>query len=238
MKPIRVASEREFERLLDHMVEEAHRASDHWHLLKGLVAVSKKYEVEMYESRAFWGFTLNAHHDATLFRLARLYDQHDCSLSLKRFLLTVRASVEYFSDGARRTRLKANPFVEGLLSRKLSLSTLGGDIRRVSQEGDQLVYRLCNLRNKSLSHVDPNPVRLATVSTLPRLKQEEVQILLNRACKILNRYSLTYRASTFSATVVGADDYNHLLDLVRRGRDSVIAAQEEEVRRYTSDGEA
>jgi hypothetical protein len=238
MKPIRVASEKEFERLLDHMAEEAHRASDHWHLLKGLVAVRKKYEVEMYESRAFWGFTLNAHHDATLFRLARLYDQHDCSLSLKRFLLTVKASVEYFSDGARRARLKENPFVEGLLSRKLNLSTLGGDIRRVSQERDQLVHRLCKLRNEALSHVEPNPVRLATVSTQPRLQQKEIQTLLNRACKILNSYSLTYRASMLSAKVVGEDDYKHLLDLVRRGRDSVIAAQEEEVRRYMSNGKS
>jgi hypothetical protein len=36
MKAIRVASEKEFERLLDHMAQEAHRASDHWHLFKGL----------------------------------------------------------------------------------------------------------------------------------------------------------------------------------------------------------
>ncbi len=234
MKAIRVTSEKEFERLLDHLSNEAHRASDHWHLLKGLEAASKRYRFEMRESLAFWNFTLNAHHDAVLFRLARLYDQDVGSLSLKRFLLTVRASVEYFSDGALRTRLKDNPFVEELLSRKLTLSTLGGDIRRVSEDRDPLVHRLYKLRNESLSHVNPNPVRLGAASTLARLNGKEIQSLLDRACKIVNRYSLTYRASLLSAKVIGADDYNHLLDLIRRGRNSVIAEQEDEIRRFTS----
>jgi hypothetical protein len=188
----------------------------------------------MYESGAFWNFTLDAHYDATLFRLARLYDQHNCSLSLKRFLLTVKASVEYFSEGARRKRLKDNPFVEGLLLRKLNLSTLGGDIRRVSQDRDPLVYRLYKLRNEFLSHVEPNPVRLGALSALPWLEGKQIQTLLNRARKILNRYSLTYRASSLSTRVVGADDYDHMLGLVRRGRNSVIAERDAETRRLTS----
>jgi hypothetical protein len=188
----------------------------------------------MNESDAFWNFTLNAHYDVVLFRLARLYDQHDCSLSLKRFLLTVKASVAYFSREACRTRLKDNPFVEGLLSRKLNLATLGGDIRRVSAERDPMVSRLCKLRNESLSHVEPNPVRLATAPTVPGLKIKEIETLLKRACKILNRYSHAYRASVFSAKVIGADDYKHLLDLVRRGRDSVLAEHKEEIRRFNS----
>jgi hypothetical protein len=196
-----------------------------------LEAASKKYSAEMHETPAFWNFTLNAHYDATLFRLARLYDQHDCSLGLKRFLLTVKASVEYFSDGARRKRLNHNPFVEGLLSRKLNPATLGGDIWRVSQDGDPLVGRLCNLRNQFLSHVEPNSVRLGKPLTT-RLEDKEIQILLKRACKILNRYSLTYRASLLSTKVVGADDYKHVLDLLRRGRGAIIAAHDDEIRRF------
>jgi len=232
MKAIRVASEKEFERLLNHMEREAYRASDHWRLLKGLDAATKKYRVEMYESIAFWNFTLDAHYDATLFRLARLYDQHDCSLGLRRFLLTIKASIGYFSEGARRKRLKDNPFVEGLIARKLNVSVLGRDIGRVSEDRDPLVYRLCKLRNAALSHVEPNLVRLGTASMLPRLDDREIQTLLNRACRILARYSLTYRASLVSARVVGADDYNHMLELIRRGRNSVIAEQEEEIRRF------
>jgi hypothetical protein len=221
MKPVRVNSEKEFERLLDHMTREADRASDHWHLLRGLEAASKKYRMEMYESRTFWNFTLFAHLDVVLFRLARLYDQHDRSLSLRRFLLTIKASKQDFSQESFRKRLQGNPFVESLW-RKVNPSTLGIDIRRVSEEHDPLVSRLCKLRNQVLSHVDPNPVRLGTTSTAPWLKGKEIGILINRARKILTRYSLTYRASLTSARVLGADDYQHLLDLVRRCRASAI----------------
>ena len=234
MKPIRVASEEEFERLLDHMASEAHRASDHWHLLKGLEAARKTYGVEMHQSVAFWSFTLLAHYDVTLFRLARLYDQHDCSLSLKRFLLTVKARVDYFSEKARRDKLKHNSFAEGLLSRKLNLPTLRTDIRRVSQDSDPLVNRLVEFRNGSLSHVEPNPVRLGTVSSLRRLTDREIRTLLNRARTILNRYSLIYRATMLSTQVVGSEDYKHVLDLVRRGRNSMLAEREAERRRFTS----
>jgi hypothetical protein len=135
-------------------------------------------------------------------------------------LLTVKASKEKFSQDAFRTRLKGNPFVEGLW-RKLNPATLGMDIRRVSEEHDPLVSRLCRLRNQFLSHVDPNPIRLGTTSTLSWLKLEEMGTLIKRARRILARYSLTYRASLTSSKVMGADDYNHLLDLVRRGRSSV-----------------
>jgi hypothetical protein len=220
MKPVRVASEKEFERLLDHMTREADRVSDHWHLLKGLEVANKRYAFEMNESQASWSFTLLAHRDTAVFRLARLYDQHDCSLSLKRFLLTIKAGKETFSQEAFRKRLKDNPYVEGLF-RSLNPATLRADIRRVSEEHDPLVARLCKLRNQSLAHVDPNPIRLGTTSSLPWLKLQEMGTLIKRARRILTRYSLTYRASLTSSKVMGADDYNHLLDLVRRGRSSV-----------------
>jgi hypothetical protein len=232
MNAVRVVSEEEFERLLDHMTHHAHRAADHWQLLKGMEGATNKYAVEMHESRAFWSFTLYAHYDDVLFRLARLYDQEKSSLSLKRFLLTIKSNVEYFSQKAIAHRLRDNPYVEGLSSRKLNLSTLGNDIRRVSAERDPIVSHLWNLRNRHVSHVDPNPVRLGTLPTLRGLKPQEIETLLKRACKILARYSLIYRASWVSSEVVGADDYIHLLDLVRRGRASVIAEHEEKIRRW------
>ncbi len=231
MAPIRVTSEKEFERLLDHMASEAHRAADHWHLYKGLENANRKYAPEMYESWTFWSFTLRAHYDDVLFRLARLYDQHDSGLSLKKFLLTVKDNLLYFSEDAVRRRLRENPYVEGLL-RKVNLGTLGGDIRRVSAGRDPLVSHLCKLRNESLSHVQPNPVRLGGL--VPWLPAKEVERLLVRACRILNRYSLTYRASLYSAQVSGANDFTRVLDSVRVRRDALIAEQEKVIRGATA----
>jgi len=235
MKAVRVLSEKEFERLLDHLAQETHQASDHWHQFKGLQAARKKYAREMHESLAFWNFTILANYDTVLFRLARLYDQHDCGLGLKRFLLTVKASAEFFSQDARRLRLRKNPFIEGLLARKLNPATLGGDLRRVSED-DALVFQLCKLRNQALSHVEPNPVRLGTTPTLPWLESPQIETLLRRARQIINRYSSIYRASSFSMKVLGADDYMTVLSLVRKGRNTVIAERKLEIQHITRQG--
>jgi hypothetical protein len=231
MKPIRVASEREFERLLDHLAHEAHRISDHWLLLQRLGKTRKTYGREMHDHSAFWHFTLRAHSDAVLFRLARIYDQHECALSLKRFLLTLKDNPGYFSDALTRSRLAGNPFAEQLVARKVKPAVLGADIRRVSDQ-DPLVAQLCQLRNRWLSHVEPNPIRLGGALALPHLSAEQIGTLLRRARRIVNRYSLIYRASALSTDVVGADDYKEILKLVRKGRDAVIAERNAEIRSW------
>jgi hypothetical protein len=181
------------------------------------------------QTPVFWAFTFYAHYDDVVFRLARLYDQEKSGLSLKRFLLTVKSSPEYFSAESLRRRL---PSYASL--RKLNPSTLGNDIRRVSQDRDQLVSRLWKLRNESVSHVNPNPVKLGELSAVPGLKPNEIETLLKRARTILTRYSLIYRASLVAPKVVGWDDYLQLLDLVRRGRMSLVAERANELRQWRS----
>jgi hypothetical protein len=187
------------------------------------------HRLEMGQTPVFWNFTLNAHLESVIFRLVRLYDQEKSGLKLKRFLLTVKTNLEYFSEQAIQERLPADL---SLLSRKMNPATLGNDIRRVSEDRDPLVCRLWKLRNGSISHMSPNPVRLGNRSTQLGLKPKEIETLLNRARAIVTRYSLIYRASWLSGKIVGADDYLHLLDLVSRGRMSLTAEHEQEMRRW------
>jgi hypothetical protein len=56
----------------------------------------------MSQTPVFWNFVLYAHYDDVVFRLARLYDREKSGLGLKRFLTTVRSSLEYFSEEAIR----------------------------------------------------------------------------------------------------------------------------------------
>ena len=186
----------------------------------------------MYESQAFWNVTLLAHYDTVLFRLARFYDQHPAALSLKRFLLTVKTCMLYFADEVRRQRLSHSPHVENLLPRLLNLA-LGGDIRR-SSESDPLVGRLCQLRNQALSHVEPNPVRLGTTAKLPWLTDRQIGMLLRRGRKIINRYSLIYRASLVSDTVIGANDFTMVLSHVRAAHQAIVAQGKKEVRQLAA----
>lgn len=170
---------------------------------------------------------MGAHFDAVIFRLARLYDQHSAGLGLKRFLLTVKDSLKYFSESAVTQRL---PRFAGSTVRKVNASTLANDIRRVCADRDQLVARVWKLRNESVSHTNANPVRLGVVPS--GLKPNEIATLLRRARNIVTRYSLIYRASCVFGKIVGADDYLNLLDLVRRGRMSLVAAREAEMRSF------
>jgi hypothetical protein len=81
-----------------------------------------------------------------------------------------------------------------------------------------VVSRLWDLRNRYVSHREANLIRLAKLSSLNGLTEEQIDLLVKRARTIADKYGLIYRAVVYSGRVVGWDDYKHLLDLVRLGR--------------------
>jgi hypothetical protein len=88
--------------------------------------------------------------------LERLYDTHDASLSLARFLETVRANRSLFSDDAFKERIKYNPHKESLAeNRPIDGVVLDAELNTVS-ESDPLVKELHSLRNKVIAHTDAN----------------------------------------------------------------------------------
>jgi hypothetical protein len=142
MKAIPVENESEFERLRDRIDLQASEAKDHWSLLKGLDAARSDYYREMDLSRTFWHLTLNAHMEAVVSRLCRLYDKDGGALSLGRFLLTVSEKRAFFSDAAFKKRLKDNPHAESLVqNRAINDVELSNEISSVSESGP-LVIRL------------------------------------------------------------------------------------------------
>jgi len=87
-------NEAEFERIRDRIDLEASHAADHLLLLQGLVAARDEYHLEMNESNTFWHLTFKAHLDAVVSHLCRLYDKTKGTLSLDKFLRTVKAHPE------------------------------------------------------------------------------------------------------------------------------------------------
>lgn len=225
-------TEEEFERLLDRVSYDAYRAADYWRLLQGLDASVEEYGREFAQNQTFWGFAINAMHEAVLSYLGRLYDKTQTAVSLQRFLLTAKSHPSYFSEQAFRARLRNNPHVDSLAAetRTLNLRELDDEIQSVS-ESDTLVKQLQHIRNKSVAHRDADMVRLATQSSLAGLNVTDAKTLLERAAGILFKYSMLYRASCLSDSVSGSDDYKDLLQLVKRSLDSITAAHEEEYHR-------
>jgi hypothetical protein len=231
MKAIQVHSEEEFERLLDRVSNDAYRAADYWRLLQGLDACVEEYGREFTQNATFWGFALNAMHEAVLSYLGRLYDKSGTAVSIQRLLLTAKSCPNYFSEQAFRNRLRDSPYVDSLAekARTLNLPELDDEIRSVSTS-DALVKRLQDIRDKFVAHRDANMVRLAALSLLAGLSAEDMETLLKRATNITFKYSSLYRASSLSSNVSGDDDYKDLLRLVKRSLDSIAATHEEEYR--------
>src|SRR6266849_284333 len=223
MRPIRVSSEVEFERLLDEVVLEANRAADYWNLVRGLDVEFDHYQKEFSQSLVFWSLIFRALYGTVLSYLGRLYDQTRGALSLGSFLLTIKNHLDYFSEKSFRRRLKDNPYVESLAAdmRSLDVSALDAEINRASSNSDRLVKKLQKVRNKVIAHRDPQLVRLATLSALSGLTNDEVETLIERATRTANKYSILYRASSFSEKVIGSEDYTRMPRLLKTGLDSV-----------------
>ena len=188
---IRVKNEAEFERLCDRIALEASDAADHFNLVTGLYASRQEYYLEMNESHTFWHLTFIAHREAVLSRLCRIYDKYQGALSLGKFLQTVKANRDFFSDAAFRERLKDNPHVDTLAEgRSIDDSELDRELASVS-ESDPLVKRLWDLRDKVISHTDAERVRTsASTDWLPTV---DVEALLSRTASITSKYTLLYR---------------------------------------------
>src|SRR5580693_878965 len=106
VKPIRVRNEEEFERLRDRIDLEVSQARHHWTLLKALDVARADYWREINQSNTFWHLTFIAHYGCVEAHLGRLYDDTNGALSLSRFLATVKANLNFFSDDAFRGRMK------------------------------------------------------------------------------------------------------------------------------------
>ncbi len=128
-----------FGRLSDRIDLEISAASDHLNLLKALVMARDDYYLELNESKTFWRLTLKAHLDAVLTHLCRLFDKSAGPFNLVKFLRTVKAHPELFSERAVRERLKDSPDLETLSDdRGIDDSELESDNASVSTSDPHL----------------------------------------------------------------------------------------------------
>jgi hypothetical protein len=218
LKPIRVKSDAEFERLLDHLQAEVGQAIDHWTMLENLIAALLEQESVLAQSNTFWQLTLRAHRDAAVLRLTRLYDKHGSALSLARFLHTVKSEKNRFGQEAFKIRLASSPYVESQAAdrAKFDDEQLDQDLESVSSS-DPLIKKLLDLRDVQLAHRNAGKVVADSFSTLPGLEGKEIKQLMERASQVVNRYSHFFRASTMAFRIVGHDDYQNLFQYVRKG---------------------
>ena len=214
---IKFQSDEEFQRLIVSLAQDIVGANIHWRLYSDLTGKRKDFLTEYNQSPAFWTLTFQAHLDATIFRLIRIYDGNSSSLSLRNLLDTIAANLCIFDRERFLERLKDNPFVESLASdaRKPDERQLRSDIE-FSSNDNSLVKNLSVCRSNLYAHKNAeNTVKGYNIATDFPLTEEEIDELLKKGIEILNRYSQLFRASMYSTQIVGYNDYELVLKSIK-----------------------
>jgi hypothetical protein len=225
---IRISSAEEFERLLNALSDETVTAYIHFRLYSDLEAARTQYATAFIQSWTFWSLTFQAHWDTALFRLCKIYDQNTISLNLRNLLDTIEENMDIFDVDNFRERLKGNPFVDSLATgaKKPDLAELKKDRETVS-DSDPLVKALVFWRNNFFAHRSAKHVAAKkNLADHYTFDVSAVESLLKNAMRILNNYSVLFRASSYSTQIVGHDDYRYVLktisDAVKRHNKEIV----------------
>ena len=203
--------------LLVALANEIVDANIFWKLHKNLQITAATFQREMNQAPGFWGLTLQAHLDAAVFRLCKIYDQHKDGLNLQSLLETIQANSHVFSEKDFRERLKGNSFVDSLAAdaRAPNQEQLTADIAYVSRKTNPKVGTLVELRNKFYAHRASRDVVAATdIAAAYPFTKADVTDLLKMGLQILNRYSNLFHAQSYSSQMIGHDDYKTVIEAV------------------------
>ena len=227
----------EFRRLLTALLDDLVDARFHFNLHQALARATEVYATEFSQSLTFWGLTFHAHMDAVMVRLCRAYDTYgNPVLNLRNLLDTIEANLAIFNKPNFRQRLKGNAFVDSLAAdlKPPDQGQLQKDIEAVS-DCDPLVRKLVMWRHNYIAHLNSDfaldPKRFDIQYSLPFA---EMDVLLNRALEIGNRYSHLFDASVHGTFMVGRDDYLNVLKAVREYVQAYQRGREEELRRLSA----
>ena len=213
---IEVKDSAEFGRLLEALSREIVDAHIHYRLYRDLREALHQHPLVAVQSNTFWSLTLQAHLNACIHVLCRVYDQNPKALHLRSWLSTIKENLHLFDEDQFRERLRDNPFVESLAQspRKPDSALLEQDILSCSVE-DPLVKTLTIHRGSRIVHKSArNVVAERDIGDEHPLTFGDVDGLLERAIKILNRYSGLFAANTYSIQVIGHDDYEYIFKCV------------------------
>lgn len=226
---IRISSSIEFKKLITALSSDIVDAHVHWRMYCDLDKALQAEPTVFPQSRAFWSLTLTAHAETAIGHLCRVFDQEQSSLHLLSWLKTIQANLHLFDMAEFKQRLAGNAFVDSLAEypRSPDAAILEADINDCTAT-DPLVHKLMAHRGSAVAHRSAK--RAISNKPLPEgnaMSDEEFETLLSRALLVLNRYCQLFVAETYSASMIGRDDYKFVF--------SSVAAAVEQLRGKTRD---
>jgi hypothetical protein len=219
LMPLKVKTAAEFKAMIAALADDLVDASAHLRLLKDLDGSRDAYWRELSQAPTFWGLTFRAHSDAAMVNLCRAYDSHKDTLNLRTFLETVKNHPDWFEESRFRERKRDNPYVDSLAAspRRPDDAQVRADLDSL---GDDLVRRLITWRHSAVAHRSReyalNPQNVVARSPI---SLDDMDTLVERGTRILNRYSDLFDANVFSTHMVGREDYLRVLKAIRSYRE-------------------
>lgn len=231
---IRIKSGEELERLLDVLANDIVDANIYYRLFSGLLTSTEEYSKEIGQSNTFWWLAMQSIKEAYLYRLCRIFDQHEKTLNLVNLLDTIKANLRFFEEPHFRERLKGNAFVDSLAEgvKIPSLEELKEDIEFASL-ANPIVNKLIVWRGNAYAHRGAK-VALGKTGSLEAISKEEIELLLDKCFSIFNKYLRLYKATTWSRQIIGHDDYQSLFKFLRIGLENFQADIQREIDSFSS----
>jgi hypothetical protein len=213
---IEVSDSTEFNRLIEALSQHIVNAAIYYKLFKNLQNDLDNHPGVNNQSPKYWFLTVHSLHTTSLMALCRAYDQEDKGLHIKSWLKTIQENAHLFDEFHFRERLKGNPYVDSLAdnAERPEPSILISDLESCSPS-DLEVKTLLIHRGNLIAHRNAkNVVNITDIAAEYPLYSSQIEELIERAVKILNRYGGMFNANTFSTQMVGEDDYKFVIDSV------------------------
>ena len=213
----------DFTQLLEALSTDIVDAHIHWRLASDLAKALKDYPLVCAQSNTFWYLTRKSHLGTALQCLARAFDQEQSSLHLPSWLEIIRDNQSIFDVTEFKLRLRENQFVESLAesAQRPNIAVLEQDIVLCKATNPE-VKQLVRYRSTRAAHRSKTLALKAQRPSPSDLTDSVVEVLLNRAMEVFNRYSYMFSATTYSTSIIGKDDYKFIFSAVetavKRGR--------------------
>jgi len=195
--PHRRITQTDFDKLTDALAFESQYAVVDYRMYNDLAKAAEENEIVVNQSRAFWTTTIAAHLNSAILRLCRIYDHQVSAMSLLKWLTLIKQNPKWLREPAAPSQLEE-------------------DIKYASN-GNPKVVNLTKYRGHVVAHLGQNYVLdIRNTRGSFKLTYGDLEELVENGLKIVNRYGALYKGHTWSANMVGADDYKFVFEELKQ----------------------
>jgi hypothetical protein len=184
---------------MESLQEELRHASTHFHLFTSLRDSVSKFQTELEKAPLFWSFTMNAHLQAAVIYICRIFDRHKRGSNFSRLLENIQNHLllfdrEQFWEPNKDNILKLRPSPI-----RPSEKMLKSDIEFCDVQ-NPLIATLKNWRDHAIAHKN-RQVALGQGGFLENdpLQYATIQKLIEEGYRMLNYYSTRFQGVEFGS---------------------------------------